>query len=271
MSELPSKEFTLLTFEPQSGKIVSGESKTILVTVHSKDIPADIYNTSIRILSNDPIFDKIEIPVIIEVYNGLIVPDTVQIVQNEINPVFFTILSDYKTDIRIDAINFAYGSSFDGTIIPADGSTFPVIIAPAQEVTFKAEYTGATTIGGTETVFSTYIITSDVINRDMVIAFTPDEVGINEQPIAKQTVFVFPNPANSSVSFAYSTFQPTSVIISIYDITGKLVKQLPHEAFSSDQQTVTWYFENEMMLNGMYFYSICTEKQKINGKLLIVR
>ena len=105
----------------------------------------------------------------------------------------------------------------------------------------------------------------------MVIVFIPDGVGIDEQQIEKQSVVVFPNPANNSVSFVYSTAEPTSAVISIYDITGKPVKQISHESSTSGAQTVTWNFENETMLNGMYFYSIRLNEQIVNGKLLIMR
>jgi agmatine/peptidylarginine deiminase len=268
--EPSAKNGFLLTFEPQTGAVSSGSSQTISVTVHSKDLPAGSYNTSILIASNDPVSDEPELPVLVTIYNGIVVPDTVYVVQNETNPAFFTISCDYNTDVVIESIDFAHGDPFEGTVTPADGATFPVTVSPSQEITFKAEYTGGEDAGN-EILYSTYTVVSDVISREVVIVFIPDGVGIDEQQIEKQSVVVFPNPATNSVSFVYSTAEPTSAVISIYDITGKPVKQISHESSTSGAQTVTWNFENETMLNGMYFYSIRLNEQIVNGKLLIMR
>jgi hypothetical protein len=69
----------------------------------------------------------------------------------------------------------------------------------------------------------------------------------------------------------FSTKSPAPVVITVYDITGKTIKQIAHDSAVSGQQTVTWRFENETMLNGVYFYTIRSKEQQINGKLLIMK
>jgi len=64
----------------------------------------------------------------------------------------------------------------------------------------------------------------------------------------------YPNPFNTKTTISYSIPKTVNVEISVYDITGQLVKTLVNKTQNAGTYTVDWTVNNE--LSGVYFYKI---------------
>lgn len=79
------------------------------------------------------------------------------------------------------------------------------------------------------------------------------------------SVSVFPNPFNTTATFAIQTQQPVNDMqLSIYDASGRIVRQV------SNINTSTVTIDREGLSGGLYFYMLTAENQLLtNGKLII--
>jgi len=64
----------------------------------------------------------------------------------------------------------------------------------------------------------------------------------------------YPNPFNTKTTISYSIPKTVNVEITVYDITGQLVKTLVNKTQNAGTYTVDWTVNNE--LSGVYFYKI---------------
>jgi len=84
----------------------------------------------------------------------------------------------------------------------------------------------------------------------------------------------YPNPFNPSITIAYSIPEVTPVKLSIYDITGKLVKKLVNNVENPGIKEVVWNGQNEYGKNvhgGMYIYSLQAGNNHESKKILLIR
>ncbi|MFH0920693.1 MAG: FlgD immunoglobulin-like domain containing protein [Fibrobacterota bacterium] len=85
---------------------------------------------------------------------------------------------------------------------------------------------------------------------------------------------VFPNPFDSRLALCYSIPSDGHVLLSIYDISGKIRKTLVDKWQSAGQKQVTWDGTDNTgreMSNGVYFYRFeCTGKRSAK-KILLTR
>ena len=98
-----------------------------------------------------------------------------------------------------------------------------------------------------------------------------DEVGLPTEFALKQN---YPNPFNPSTQIQYALPNESSVVISIYDITGRLVRTLVNEFQSPGYRTVTWNATNDMgrpVSAGMYIYSIHAGDFIQNRKMILMK
>jgi hypothetical protein len=84
---------------------------------------------------------------------------------------------------------------------------------------------------------------------------------INITP-AKLIIYNYPNPFNAETNINYQLLANSNVQLTIYDITGKLVKILVNEQKQAGYYTITWNGKDENWQNvpsGVYFYHIKTD------------
>lgn len=80
-----------------------------------------------------------------------------------------------------------------------------------------------------------------------------------------------PNPFTSHTAILYSLPIESKVSLSIYDVTGRLVKTLVNEFKSSGVYTTTWNGTNnkgEEVKSGVYFYSLKTDDRSVTSKII---
>ena len=81
-----------------------------------------------------------------------------------------------------------------------------------------------------------------------------DEKILPESPIAYQN---FPNPFNSSTTIEFDLSERSRVDLKIYDIRGRLVKNLVSKEFPAGLNQLLWNGKNDAGRNitsGIYFY-----------------
>lgn len=91
-----------------------------------------------------------------------------------------------------------------------------------------------------------------------------DKLGINNSP----------NPMSANTIFAYVVNGKQNAALSIYDATGRLVNTLFNELQSSGKHYYNWIGDNSngnLLSGGVYYYSLTSGSEKVNGKLIIVR
>ena len=83
-----------------------------------------------------------------------------------------------------------------------------------------------------------------------------------------------PNPFKTQTAIRYSLTATTKVTLSIYDISGKLVKTLVNEHKKPGDYTVMWDGKDEhkqTVAEGVYFYTLETSKQNFTKKLVLMK
>jgi hypothetical protein len=117
-----------------------------------------------------------------------------------------------------------------------------------------------------------YIFIAD--GPDGLYIFQYDKVGSitgndNFNPYSINLFQNYPNPFNSKTSIAFELSHPMFVNLSIYNIEGKLIRELINENLSSGYHTIKW--EAEGKSSGIFFYVIKTESRTITKRLLLIK
>ena len=79
---------------------------------------------------------------------------------------------------------------------------------------------------------------------------------------------------SANTLFAYVVNGKQNAALSIYDATGRLVNTLFNELQSSGKHYYNWIGDNsngDLLSGGVYYYSLTSGSEKVNGKLIIVR
>lgn len=79
----------------------------------------------------------------------------------------------------------------------------------------------------------------------------------------------YPNPFNAATSINFSIPKVSIVNISIYDITGKIVRNLVNEEFNAGTHSILFFAGD--LSSGIYFYRIITEGYSNTKKLILIK
>lgn len=83
-----------------------------------------------------------------------------------------------------------------------------------------------------------------------------------------------PNPISTNTVFSYKLVGNSKVNLSIFDESGRLVNTLFNENQSGGQHLFNWIGDDakgNLLSSGVYYYSLVSDSEKANGKLIIVR
>ncbi len=103
--------------------------------------------------------------------------------------------------------------------------------------------------------------------------------GVQESPKPQEHLLfslkqVAPNPMRTNTVIEYQVPKAQSVLLRIYDVSGKLVKTLVNGRKEAGIHQVTWNAQDEQgsaVANGIYFYQLQGEKQNLTRKLVVTR
>lgn len=83
---------------------------------------------------------------------------------------------------------------------------------------------------------------------------------------------IYPNPFNACTTISFTLKEPSSAVVSIYNIKGELIKKLTDHDYKSGLHNVYWDGtdkNNRPVSSGIYLCSIRTETQTKSKKLLL--
>tara|TARA_Y100000766_G_scaffold31479_1_gene21910 strand:- start:153 stop:1031 length:879 start_codon:yes stop_codon:yes gene_type:complete len=98
-----------------------------------------------------------------------------------------------------------------------------------------------------------------------------DMLAVPEEFILSQN---YPNPFNPSTTISFSVPAEGNVVVSIYDITGRLVSTLVNENMSSGYHSVVWDgadMTGESVSAGLYIYSLQAEGVSLTRKMVLMK
>jgi hypothetical protein len=101
---------------------------------------------------------------------------------------------------------------------------------------------------------------------------TPDDVG--DTPAFTKLHGNFPNPFNPKTTIQFSLSSPAHVNLAVYDISGRLVKQLANERLAAQDYAIEWNGRNEaghQVASGVYFYKLQAGDYSATEKMVMLK
>ena len=123
---------------------------------------------------------------------------------------------------------------------------------------------------------STVTIALDEIQK---IVFE-DLTGIEAAEALPQAVKAFqllqnyPNPFNPATTIAYQIPHAAKVNVSVFDISGKLIKELLNETQTEGQHQVTWdgtNLDNTHVASGIYIYTVKSNGVVLSKQMILLK
>jgi len=107
---------------------------------------------------------------------------------------------------------------------------------------------------------------------------TPTALSITADNIVSPSVFTlkqnYPNPFNPSTSIDFEVFESSKVSLNVYDLSGRLVKNLLSGNLNSGAYSIEWNGKNANGISaaaGVYFYSISSKESTIIKKMSLIK
>lgn len=98
------------------------------------------------------------------------------------------------------------------------------------------------------------------------------DAGLSDINNSSFMVKVYPSPFSNYLSISFTMPERGAIKISIYDVTGKLVRILADQNFDRGNQIIKWDAKNEngeTVNHGLYFYIIESKGlSKVSGKII---
>lgn len=100
---------------------------------------------------------------------------------------------------------------------------------------------------------------------------TESDAGIPTDFSLKQN---YPNPFNPSTTITFDLSQDANVKISIYDMAGRLIKELVNQTMTVGSKTIVWNGKDEignLVNGGVYFYNLQTGDYNQTKKMVLLK
>jgi hypothetical protein len=105
-------------------------------------------------------------------------------------------------------------------------------------------------------------------NTSPVFHFILNSITESKKPVVT-SLKIFPNPFSKSTTFTYTLKEKQKVNLSIYDITGRIVKQLVSEDQTQCEHALT--FDAVNLQAGVYFYRLRVGDEVATGKVILAK
>ena len=95
-----------------------------------------------------------------------------------------------------------------------------------------------------------------------------------ELPNDYELIQNYPNPFNATTSIQFSLKQTDDIILSIYDISGRLIRKLYNGSLSAGMHRLIWDGTNqsgEIVSSGIYFYKLSTSEKVFSNKMVLLK
>ena len=185
--------------------------------------------------------------------------------------------------------NLGY-NEYEGYVqVPVGDYTIDVTAAGSNQsvASFAAPLAGFG--GGTGIVFASGFLASQSDSSFSLILATPSgySVSLPATPTALSTIADnivspsvfklkqnYPNPFNPSTSIDFEVFESSKVSLNVYDLSGRLVKNLLSGNLNSGAYSIEWNGKNANGISaaaGVYFYSISSKESTIIKKMSLIK
>jgi len=110
-----------------------------------------------------------------------------------------------------------------------------------------------------------------------IFEFSTKQVGVkkDQEEFAKQiNLYAYPNPFNPTTNISFNLQKSTDVKIFVYDIKGRLIKNLSREKMIVGYNKINWDSTDELgqkVASGIYFYQLKIGEKVITKKMTLVR
>jgi hypothetical protein len=84
-------------------------------------------------------------------------------------------------------------------------------------------------------------------------------------------VLISPNPISQSTTISFSLFQPENINVTIFDIKGKLIKNLFDGPLNKGEHKINWDVNDDAAEGGVYFLKLTGENFSRICKLVVVK
>ncbi len=304
----PLCESPLVTFEPDSINLDSGDTVEIAVTIEATGLDYETYMTEIYFESDNPDLDDVTIPVEMTVWpsvdinveilnNVLQAGDTLSVNITVTNPTYFMTDSWIATAMRLPGGMF-YGPVFgpyDFRLMPY-GGVFGRIdhIVPPNPILGDFQYlvrvspriNMATIMGQDSTGFTVvssmttpekfdYLYTLDKCKWEIVYSefdvINPERIAEDIKIIPTKTSLFesYPNPFNAATTISFDLIEDGDALLKIYNLTGQHVETLVDGYTPAGQHNITW--DASTYSSGVYFYKLTTENQIFTKRMTLLK
>ena len=112
---------------------------------------------------------------------------------------------------------------------------------------------------------------------DHIRIVDPAQVRVKDEPVHPTRLQLeqnYPNPFNPVTTIEFSLPQPQHVILSVYDVQGRLVTNLVSKTLAAGFHTVQWNGHNsagQPAASGVYVYMLETNYIRSSKQLLLLR
>lgn len=131
-----------------------------------------------------------------------------------------------------------------------------------------------------DSLYNQYVETQNTLTEPLgfnVINYNPP-LSILEYPIQLPTSFNlmqnYPNPFNPVTTITFDLSEDATVKISIYDIAGRLIRELLNQPMTVGSKTVNWDGADEsgnLVAGGVYFYNLQTDVNSQTKKMVLLK
>jgi hypothetical protein len=102
---------------------------------------------------------------------------------------------------------------------------------------------------------------------EMSLPDLPDETGAVPESF---TLFQnYPNPFNPSTTISFELSEPAGVNLSVFDVSGRLVRTLIDESRGRGEHTTV--FNSDGLASGVYFYRLLVGNETASKKMTVIK
>ena len=259
--------------QPRSGEIMPADSLAITVVFRPLQLCGDTYTTTLVITSSDPVNNTVAVPATMNVLGASQIA-----------------YSPYELDFGNVAVGNPYGRVMSLFVTNAGCeehilNVSEVSIARPQFTTNQTGFSLAP--GETQEVSIRFIPTSavDYFARLNLVSDDPDQprvfVNLYGTGIVQATgpdrdvpengagpLGNAPNPFNPRTDLRFDLPRQGTVLVNVYDLRGRLVRQLDGGVRPAGAGTITWHGCNragEAVASGVYFYRLYLDGKPLGG------
>lgn len=84
-------------------------------------------------------------------------------------------------------------------------------------------------------------------------------------------VLIIPNPISQSTTISFFLFQSENINVTIYDITGKLIKNLFDGPLNKGEHQINWNLNDDAVEGGVYYLNLTGENFSRSCKIVVVK